>query len=177
MDRDVHTAASQGGRHGYRMLAAGGLGATLVMQDIGRHLTQWIWMQKCRLRSAQRLPSELADFMAGDPACAPPGPLAEMHAAEIGYRRDAAKPTGGGGIMRCSGAQAAGQVPRVECSVLATLGVAGTIYNDMIEVLMAMQVAGNEALHCAGKLHDCHSVCATQTKWSQGHTRQRRDAG
>jgi catechol-2,3-dioxygenase len=68
---------------------------------------------------------------------------------------------------------------RVHVHVI-TLGVAGTIYIDMIEALTTMQVGKREALRCAGKLH-AHAATYVHnimhTKWSQEHQHPHKDAG
>ena len=68
---------------------------------------------------------------------------------------------------------------RVHVHVI-TLGVAGTIYTDTVQMLTDMQVAKREALRCAKKLHE-HAVAYVQrimqTKWNQEHRCQHGGVG
>ena len=82
--------------------------------------------------------------------------MAEIHIVDVKYCRDTDR----------AGRQAAGEAQhdalasalrraypgKVHMHVI-TLGVTGTIYTDLLEMLGTMQVAKREALRCAKQLH------------------------
>ena len=178
----------------YRTLAKGGLGAALVMQDIGRHnAVGKDEGAEARAEIGTRLPPELADLVKDGERVSRPDilvahrldmpHLAEIHIVEIKYCRDtdrAAKQQAGASQHEVLASRLRQTYPgRVHVHVI-TLGVAGTIYSDMIEALTTMQVGKREALRCAGKLH-AHAATYVHnimhTKWSQEHQHPHKDAG
>jgi hypothetical protein len=63
---------------------------------------------------------------------------------------------------------------------VVTLSVAGTVYNDFLQMMEAMQVPKREAMRYATKLH-AHAVNYLKRimhmKWSQESSRRHKDAG
>jgi hypothetical protein len=171
----------------YRALAKGGLGAALVMQDIGRHNAAGEAGDDEAIIGT-RLPEDIAK------ACGDAGKLSrpdiliahgtntpgstQIHVVEIKYCRD---------TDRSSQRQAALEQHEVLIRRLRlayghqvylhviTLGVAGTIYSDLLEALETMQVSKLEAKRCATKLH-LHAVAylsrIMHTKWGQERASQ-----
>ena len=178
----------------YRTLAKGGLGAALVMQDIGKRNAAMMGENAGALAEiGTRLPPELAGLVADEERISRPDiliashlgalHLTEIHIVEIKYCRDtdrAARQQAGAAQHEVLARRLRQKYPgRVHVHVI-TLGVAGTIYNDMIEMLVAMQVAKREAQRCAKKLHVhattyVHNIM--KTKWSQERQHPQRDAG
>jgi hypothetical protein len=172
----------------YSTLAKGGLGAALVMQDIGRHNAAAEDPEPQAIEKiGTRLPPEIERlFAAGDRVSRPDiliadlldMPTATVHIVEIKYCRDTQREA-----RQAEGAEQhallveklrqAYSAERVRLHVI-TLGVTGTIYTDLLETLEAMQVDKREAQRCAKKLH-VHAVSYVRrimhTKWNQEHTR------
>jgi hypothetical protein len=177
----------------YRTLAKGGFGASaMAMQDIGRHNAAGDGEQAWHTIRT-RLPPELTALMEGEERISRPDILiayrldipsmAEIHIVEIKYCRDTdrtSKQQEGAAQHEVLARKLREKYPgKVRLHVI-TLGVTGTIYTDMIEMLTDMKVAKREALRCAAKLHE-HAIDYVQrimqTKWNQEHMRQHRDAG
>jgi ribonuclease HI len=178
-----------------RTLVKGGLGASLVMQDIGKHNAAG-GDPELAATIPTRLPASITELL----DAAEPGKnsrpdmvfahqldipwMAELHVVEIKYCRDTDRER-----QRAAGAEQhqhlikqlklAFPEGKVHMHVI-TLGVTGTIYKDMLEMLETMQVPKREATRCASKLH-IHAVQYVQrimqTKWSQEYASRFRDTG
>jgi ribonuclease HI len=176
----------------YRALLKGGLGAAVIMQDIGRHNAV---ADGGRLPPTvgTRLPPELAalmedaevvsrpDILIAHNTCTPG--LAQIHLVEVKYCRDTdrrrqheAAESQHETLLRRLRRTYSGNIQLH----IITLGVAGTVYTDFIETMEAMQVPRQEAQRCAAKLH-AHAVAYVQrimgTKWSQERASRQEGAG
>jgi ribonuclease HI len=172
----------------YSTLAKGGMGAALVMQDIGRHNAAAGDPEAAR-RIGTRLPPEIRQLFGDTDRVSRPDILiahdlhvphqAAIHIVEIKYCRDTDR-----AVRQADGTAQHELLVRklkekyhlpwqVSLHVI-TLGVTGTIYTDMLEMLKEMQVDTREAQRCAKKLH-VHAVNYVQrimhTKWNQEHAR------
>ena len=173
----------------YRTLAKGGLGAALVMQDIGRHNAAG-GDPEAAITIGTRLQPEIQHIFGDADRVSRPDMLiahrldaphlAAIHIVEIKYCRDtdrAGQTTAGmeQHALLVEKLKKAYPVPAVVELHVITLGVTGTIYNDMLVMLGEMKVDKQEALRCAKKLH-LHAVDYVkrimQTKWNQEHARQ-----
>jgi ribonuclease HI len=164
----------------YQALAKGGLGAALVMQDIGRHNAAG-GDAEAAADIPTRLPPDIAQVVAGEKEsrpdifiahCLMPG-SESIHIVELKYCRD----TDREGQRSAAISQhelltrrLREKYPgRVHMHAI-TLGVTGTIYTDFLEAMVTMQVPKREAKRCATKLH-VHAVKYVQrimrTKWGQ----------
>jgi ribonuclease HI len=177
----------------YRTLAKGGLGASLVMQDIGRHNAAGEGMDADTVEAiGTRLPDEIAAACGGAGALSRPDiliahnktpGLAQIHVVEIKYCQDTKRR----GQHQAALEQHAELIRRLRKAYghqvhlhVITLGVTGTIYTDLFEALEAMQVSKLEAKRCAAKLHLNAVTYVTRimhTKWQQESASQHGAAG